>query len=148
MLKIDQKGGNNMTQMQRTARTPELMFRFQFNSGDYLMYSKSGIVVDRREMLKIKVKSLAEEARIIRKEERRTQGLLREELNSHRRMDVRFAARTSYMAYGMIRGRGIEQTERPGSPRSETYWKAVRTMIQKYGPTEEKAREKLIVCCK
>ncbi len=58
------------------------------------MYAKNGELLDRREMLKVKVKSLAEEARIIRREERRVLGLLRDELSWHRRQDVRSAART------------------------------------------------------
>jgi hypothetical protein len=112
------------------------------------MYSRTGEVLDRREMLKVKVKSLAEEARIIRKEERRTKGYLREELNAHRRKEVRFAARTSYMAYGLIRGRAIDKTERPKTPRSDNYWKAVKTMIVKYGPVEKKTREEIMSLCK
>ena len=112
------------------------------------MYSKTGEVLDRREMLKVKVKSLAEEARIIRKEERKTKGYLREELNSHRRKEVRFAARTSYMAYGLIRGRAIDKTERPGTMRNNGYWKAVQAMIVKYGPVEKKQREEIISLCK
>lgn len=35
------------------------------------MYDQAGNIVDRRELLKIKIKSLAEEARIIRKEEKK-----------------------------------------------------------------------------
>jgi hypothetical protein len=40
------------------------------------MYDQAGNIVDRRELLKIKIKSLAEEARIIRKEEKKV-GTLR-----------------------------------------------------------------------
>jgi len=38
------------------------------------MYSKEGVLIDRREMLRVKIKSLAAEAKIIRLEERRTAG--------------------------------------------------------------------------
>ena len=112
------------------------------------MYSKQGELLDRREMLKVKVKSLAEEARYIRKEECKTVGTLRDELNRHRRWDVRGAARTSHMAYGLIRGRPKSKTEKEGSPRSEPYWKAVKGMIQKYGPINTKLNEALIQQCK
>jgi len=111
------------------------------------MYSKTGEMLDRREMLKIKVKSLAEESRIIRKEERRTIGPLRDELSWHRRQDVRNAARTSHMAYGLIRGRKVDGVERPGSTRSEAYWKAVKAMVQKYGPIDKQVNEQLQVQC-
>ena len=105
--------------------------------------TKDGVLKDRREMLKVKVKSLAEEARIIRREERRTQGTLRDELAWHRRSTVRWAARTSHMAYGLIRGRAIDQIERPGTQRSVEYWKEVRKMVQKYGPVDEDVQRDL-----
>lgn len=38
------------------------------------MYSKEGVLIDRREMLRVKIKSLALEAKVIRHEERRTAG--------------------------------------------------------------------------
>jgi len=112
------------------------------------MYSKEGHLVDRREMLKVKAKSLAEEARIIRQEERKAKGQIQVELSWHRRSDVRHAARTTYMAYGLIRGRAVDRTERPGSERSEVYWKAVKTMIQKYGPVDKAANEAMQGACK
>src|SRR4051812_12541317 len=66
---------------------------------------------DRREMLRVKVKSLAAEARIIRREEMRTSGPLREELYLHRTHAVRMAAREAGIAYGYIRGRTLLQME-------------------------------------
>lgn len=112
------------------------------------MYSKQGELLDRREMLKVKVKSLAEEARIIRKEERRTVGPLRDELSWHRRTAVRSAARQSHMAYGIIKGRPIGRVEREGSARNEAFWKAVKVMVQKYGPVDKKQNESFLKYCK
>ncbi len=54
--------------------------------------------------LKIKAKSLAEEARIIRREESRFSGWQRASLNEHRRSVVRDAARATYLAIALIKG--------------------------------------------
>lgn len=97
------------------------------------MYDKDGKrIKDRREMLRVKIKSLVAEAKIIRQEERRTHGALRNELAEHRRGVVREAARASHLAYGLIRGRTIEQMER----RSRTPVPAteIRRLCGKYGP--------------
>ena len=52
------------------------------------MYAKDKeTIIDRREMLRIKVKSLTAEARIIRVEERKTFGALRNELHIHRPLE-------------------------------------------------------------
>ena len=96
------------------------------------MQDEAGKIVDRREMLRVKVKSLAEEARIIRREEQRTRGTLRDELHNHRVLVVRSEARHSCIAYGLIKGRSLEQLERPGS--SEFNWDRVNKMLVKYGP--------------
>lgn len=97
------------------------------------MYSKDKItIVDRREMLKVKVKSLALEAQIIRKEERRTHGELRAELHTHRVDVVRSEARHSCVAYGLIKGRRYEQMEvKPAKPID---WARVNKMLRRYGP--------------
>lgn len=98
------------------------------------MYAKDRITVqDRREMLRVKINSLAVEARIIRREERRTNGLLRIELHDHRVKEVRSEARHTHLAYGLIRGRRYEQMERSvtGYPPD---WERVRKMIKRYGP--------------
>lgn len=67
---------------------------------------------DRRVMLKIKLASLAEEARIIRREEqKRLMGDIRHALWAHRTGDVRFEARAAHLAYGVLRGMPIERME-------------------------------------
>ena len=97
------------------------------------MYSKDRVtLLDRREMLRVKIKSLAEEARIIRREERATFGTLREELYRHRMDVVRSEARHAHLAYGFIRGLSYEQME--ASTNQSPYWERVRQLIKKYGP--------------
>lgn len=95
------------------------------------MYDKEGALKDRREMLRIKVKSLAEEARLIRREERRTHGSLREELYLHRIHVVRRHARNAVLAYGLVKGRTLAQME-PGS-KSRGDREEVARMLLRYG---------------
>lgn len=100
------------------------------------MYAKGTLtIVDRREQLKIKINSLAEESRIIRKAERKTHGLLREELYLHRTRDVRQATRSATLAMGFIKGRTWEQMET--SPYTLPDWNRVKTLIAKYGPRDK-----------
>lgn len=65
--------------------------------------------------LKIKIMSLAAEARIIRAEERKwpRAGMagMRFQLASHRRFDVRSEARSAQLAYGFLRGRAYRRME-------------------------------------
>ena len=87
--------------------------------------------------LKIKIKSLAEEARIIRKEEIkakfRKDNNLRESLYEHRTWSVRRAARNTQIAYGYIRGKSYRQIENKAN--SEPDWKSVYDMVRKYDPS-------------
>lgn len=110
------------------------------------MYAKDHVtIVDRREMLRVKLKSLAEEARIIRREEQRTHTVLREELHRHRVDVVRHESRATHLAYGFIRGMTREQMEPGWEARLKAeapFWheldKAlllkVDAMVKKYGP--------------
>ena len=95
------------------------------------MYNKEGILVDTRELLRVKLKSLMEEARIIRKEERRTHGRLRVLMHCHRVLVVRQAARDTHVAYGLIRGKTIDQIE--PTRHTEPNWKAIQKMVTQYG---------------
>lgn len=107
------------------------------------MYDKNQTkIIDRREMLKVKLKSLAAEARIIRKEERKTHGQLREELYRHRIDVVRRVARNTHIAYGIIRGKTIDQIE--PSRQTEPDWDSINKMIMKYGPLNTEDRAKLV----
>lgn len=97
------------------------------------MYAKDKeTIIDRREMLRVKVKSLTAEARIIRVEERKTFGALRNELHIHRTLHLRSEARATHIAYGLIRGRTMEQME----PKSYTKpdQDRIGAMVKKYGP--------------
>lgn len=112
------------------------------------MYTRDGVLHDRREMLRVKLKSLAEEARMIRTEERRTTGTLREELRAHRAGVVRYETRATHLAYGIIRGREVDRIEKPLAPRPSHLWDKVRTMVKKYGPVDaENNKAALERCC-
>lgn len=85
--------------------------------------------------LKVKIKSLAQEARIIRHEERkakiRKQGELRESLRFHRMQVVRAESRATNLAYGLLRGRRYSELEHKRWTKPD--WKNVIRMVAKYG---------------
>lgn len=97
--------------------------------------------MDYRVYLKVKLKSLAEEARIIRREEKKG-GDLREGLYRHRVDDVRSEARHTLLAYNFIRGRTYKQTE----PNTKTpiSFDRVLKMVKKYGEPGVENREQLL----
>jgi hypothetical protein len=96
-------------------------------------------------LLKVKIKSLAAEARIIRLEEKRSNGRLRWELWQHRVEVVRKEARLSQLAYGFLRGKQYEQIERKvgpelpngriggGGPLSTQDWAKIESMVERFG---------------
>jgi hypothetical protein len=90
--------------------------------------------------LRVKIRSLAEEARIIRSEERRLRRPILPTndlffgLRRHRVYDVRRETRASLLAYGLLRGRTynqLEKTARQGREAPDV--NRVRELIQKYG---------------
>lgn len=91
-----------------------------------------------RVYLRVKVKSLAAEASIIRGEEKRHSGDLRQSLHNHRVVDVRSEQRSSYLALAFLRGRPVTQLE--ASARTRPDWKRVRRLVEKYGegPVQER----------
>lgn len=89
--------------------------------------------------LKVKIKSLAAEAHIIRREERRTRGDLRYALQQHRKTDVRQEARAAILAYGFLRGRDFRAMEAKGS--KAPYWSRIEALVKKYG--EDDLRERM-----
>lgn len=107
------------------------------------MYAKDRTtIIDRREMLRVKVKALAAEASIIRKQELRTTGALREELYLHRTLYLRVEARATHLAYGFVRGKTREQMEptrrvyplgTQGALEDKSLLKKVDAMVRKYG---------------
>lgn len=85
-----------------------------------------------RVYLKIKVTSLAAEARLIRAEERRWPGqsVVRTGLHQHRVLDVRRESRSACLAYGFLRGRAYRVLE--ATSFTEPDWKRVQTLVEKY----------------
>lgn len=87
--------------------------------------------------LKIKIKSLAAEARIIRLEElRRKGGDVRTSLHHHRVGVVRREARLALLAYGFLRGR--EYTTIEPAPLSQPDWTRLGNMIDRFAEEKDK----------
>lgn len=105
----------------------------------------------RIKMLKVKIKSLAEEARIIRQEEERAKGRrkcpsgvhpdhkvflgrddeLRMELRGHRVGIVRSEQRHSLLAYAFLRGRPLAKVE--AKCEAPPDWSRVAKLVEKFG---------------
>lgn len=84
-----------------------------------------------RAYLRVKVKSLAAEATIIRREERRASGDLRVGLHQHRVNEVRSEARSSQLALAFLRGVPVTRLE--GTALSYPNWSRVQKLVEKYG---------------
>jgi len=82
--------------------------------------------------LKIKIKSLAEESRIIRREEKRAEEALINALHYHRVWDVRRESRASLLAYGYLRGQDISQVENKAQ-RDYLIDKRAMSIVKKFG---------------
>ena len=88
--------------------------------------------MDERTYLKVKIKSLAEEARIIRKETKRARKVtIKNGLALHRTGIVRREARHTHLAYGFLRGLEYRQMEHKAFEAPD--WAKVRRMIERYG---------------
>lgn len=88
--------------------------------------------MDERTYLKVKIKSLAEEARIIRKETKRARAIsIKNGLALHRKGVVRHEARHTHLAYCFLRGREYREIEHKAHEAPD--WAKVRKMIEKYG---------------
>ncbi len=83
--------------------------------------------------LKIKISSLAAEARIIRREEQRCPGEhpIRTGLHEHRVLEARREARSALLAYGFLRQRAYRTIE-PKCHRAPG-WKRTQQLVKKYG---------------
>ena len=103
---------------------------------------------DERFALKIKIKSLAEEARIIRAAEDKLKGHGVDnfqwpaegwKLHSHRKNVVRPEARATQLAYAYVRGVPYRKVE--PNPLTEPSWRRVQKMVETYGakPFDEAA---------
>lgn len=98
------------------------------------------VVTDKRRLLKIKLKSLAEEAKIIRKEEEKTKHSRRpevqdlsREMHDHRVKDLRLESRATGLAYGFIRGKKYRDIE----PRSD-FGNSAQDVVMAWGMMEPK----------
>jgi len=82
--------------------------------------------------LKIKLKSLAEESRIIRKEELLSKPNIDKinSLHDHRIHVVRPVARATHLAYGLLNGLDYRQIENHNKTVPD--WKKVEAMVKKY----------------
>ncbi len=101
--------------------------------------------------LKIKIKSLAAEARFIRIEELKARKMaranaahqqpkesqvasdFRHSLHTHRTQVVRPEARSSQLAYGFLRGRKYSQLESSVRPDNPPNLKAITSMVERFG---------------
>jgi hypothetical protein len=81
--------------------------------------------------LKVKIKSLVAESRIIRHEERCSGRELRDALRNHRVIDVRKESRAAHLAYGYLRGLSLTQVEPFAG--TEPDWKRVESLVKKFG---------------
>jgi hypothetical protein len=90
--------------------------------------------------LKIKIKSLAAEALIIRKEARKVRGDLRHSLNQHRKTDVRWEARSSMLAYGFLRGRPYKLMEEKVRADNQPDWTRIEQLVKKFGEDDMRDR--------
>jgi hypothetical protein len=108
------------------------------------MYDINKNLIDRRELLKIKLASLVAEVAIIRKAEAKQkaygkkvalpQPFLLIEMQDHRRKDLRRIQRLTGLALGFIRGKTLPELE-PYAKNLLTSedWAEIKKMVQKYG---------------
>ena len=86
--------------------------------------------------LKIKIKSLADESRLIKHETKKMHGPAMRSLHEHRVNVVRPATRTNHLAYGLLRGVRYEDMER--SCRERPNFKEVSKTALRFGGDPEK----------
>lgn len=118
------------------------------------------IISDRRRELRVKIKSLAEESRIIRREERRCRDSLSRtvghdeqraalassfvSLRAHRVNDVRRESRYALLSYALIRGRSYRSQEAKADPSKLDTDKLAR-MVKRFGqPMTEACADDLV----
>ncbi len=96
--------------------------------------------------LKIKLKSLVDEARIIRKEERKIpkeHAWLRNEMREHRVGVVRSASRSTHLAYGLARG--LEYSVMEKKAECVPDWKAIDKMLASYQNSWTKEQREAVI---
>lgn len=85
--------------------------------------------------LRIKVKSLVEEARIIRHEAKKEKGMVKWGLNQHRKTVVRDHARHNLLAYGILVGVPYGRMEH--RCREKPNFSRVETLARRFGATQK-----------
>lgn len=85
--------------------------------------------------LKIKVKSLVDESRSIRKEANKVSGMAKWRLNHHRTTTVREHTRYNLLAYGILRGVPYQVMERKCQVKPS--FSKVATIAKRFGASEE-----------
>ncbi len=95
-------------------------------------------MINKRLALKVKVKHLAEEARIIRKEEQRNYGDTRDWLYLHRIHGVRPECRATHIAYAFAKGRALREIEKYPEYIPSTVWARVAKMVKLYSDKSTK----------
>jgi hypothetical protein len=85
--------------------------------------------------LRIKIKSLADEARTIRQEAKKTSGMVKWGLNAHRTGTVRHHTRHNLLAYGLLRGTPYEIMEKKCHEAPD--FNAVTQHAKRFGGTDE-----------
>lgn len=89
-------------------------------------------MINKKLALKVKTKHLAEEARIIRKEEQRNHGDTRDWLYLHRIYNVRPESRATCIAYAFAKGTALGKVEKYPGNIPQSVWARVATMIKLY----------------
>jgi hypothetical protein len=111
------------------------------------MYDLNKNLVDRRELLKIKLAALVKEVGVIRRAEAKQKAygkrvalpkpFLLIEMQDHRRKDLRRIQRLTGLALGFIRGKDLSALEPYAKNLLTTEdWKEIGNMIRKYGSNE------------
>jgi hypothetical protein len=93
------------------------------------------IMEERTIHLRIKIKSLADEAKSIRKEARKVSGIVKWNLNHHRTTVVRDHARHNLLAYGILRRVPYRKME--NRCHEKPNFSRVETIAKRFGATEE-----------
>ena len=89
-------------------------------------------MINKKLGLKVKVKHLAEEVRIIRKEERKTHGDTRDWLYLHRIYSVRPECRATNLAYAFAKGTALKKVEKYPETIPVGVWSRVAKMVSLY----------------
>ena len=95
-------------------------------------------MINKKLALKVKVKHLAEEARIIRTEEQRNYGDTRDWLYLHRITGVRPECRATHIAYAFARGVELRKIEKYPEEIPISVWARVAKMVKLYSDKDTK----------